>query len=130
MADNNASLNHPSKSDFPHIQQKFNWDCGIISCQMCLRWCGRSESFDDLTRRCPTQSTWSIDLAYLLHELGLKVNSCFKSTISNMKLNLHSLALLVQHSPVSAPSRQLYLSRSYLVCLPHLMRKLSSGTRY
>ncbi len=75
MEEQNASPNHPSKSNFPHIQQKFNWDCGIISCQMCLRWCGRTESFDDLTKRCPTQSTWSIDLAYLLHDLGLKVNS-------------------------------------------------------
>ncbi len=82
MAAKNASLNHPSKSAFPHIQQKFNWDCGIISCQMCLRWCGRPESFDDLTKRCPTQSTWSIDLAYLLHELGLKVNLGYTRRIS------------------------------------------------
>jgi ABC-type bacteriocin/lantibiotic exporter with double-glycine peptidase domain len=66
-------MNIASKEMFPHIQQQFNWDCGIISCQMCLRWCGMYESFDQLTQRCPTKSTWSIDLAYLLHEIGMKV---------------------------------------------------------
>ena len=65
----------PSKDKFPHIQQQFNWDCGIVSCQMCLHWCGMVESFENLTRLCPTKSTWSIDLVYLLHKIGMKVNS-------------------------------------------------------
>ena len=34
--------------------------------QMALKWVQRAQPFAAIARRCPTQSTWSIDLAYLL----------------------------------------------------------------
>jgi hypothetical protein len=34
--------------------------------QMCLKWVHRAQPFAKIVQRCPTQSTWSIDLAYLL----------------------------------------------------------------
>jgi len=60
-----------SKSTFPHVRQRYDWDCGLVCCQMCLKWVDRAQSFAAITRRCPTQSTWSIDLAYLLNGYGI-----------------------------------------------------------
>jgi hypothetical protein len=70
---------NPCKTSFPHIQQEFNWDCGLVACRMILKWCGCDQSFSAMTQRCPTRSTWSIDLAYLLHGLGFSV--FFKLTL-------------------------------------------------
>ena len=64
------------KASFPHIRQKYDWDCGLVCCQMCLKWINQPQAFSALTRRCPTQSTWSIDLAYLLHGYGVQARYC------------------------------------------------------
>jgi len=55
-----------SKREFPHLRQRYDWDCGLVCCQMALKWVQRAQPFAAIARRCPTQSTWSIDLAYLL----------------------------------------------------------------
>jgi len=60
-----------SKTAFPHLRQRYDWDCGLVCCQMCLKWVNKAQSFAAITSRCTTQSTWSIDLAYLLHGYGI-----------------------------------------------------------
>lgn len=61
-----------SKSNFPHVRQRYDWDCGLVCCQMCLKWVDKAQTFAAITSRCTTQSTWSIDLAYLLHGYGIE----------------------------------------------------------
>jgi hypothetical protein len=71
-----APYGHITKATFPHLRQKYDWDCGLVCCQMCLKWINQPQAFAALTRRCPTQSTWSIDLAYLLHGFGIHTRYC------------------------------------------------------
>ncbi|KAL4421022.1 hypothetical protein ABPG77_008859 [Micractinium sp. CCAP 211/92] len=58
----------------PHIQQAYNWDCGLACVLMVLRALGmRQCHFGMLLDLCPTRSIWTIDLAHLLAKCGAAV---------------------------------------------------------
>lgn len=59
--------------DVPHVQQTFNWDCGLACVLMVLRtlgsdYCG---GVADLEKLCRTTSIWTVDLAYLLNRFSV-----------------------------------------------------------
>ena len=59
----------------PHVRQSFNWDCGLACTEMALRALGmRSEDcgLRFLRRLCPSESIWTVDLAYVLHSFGVR----------------------------------------------------------
>jgi Guanylylate cyclase len=62
----------------PHVQQDFNWDCGLACVLMVLRGLGAPErcNMDTMRHLCPEQSVWTVDLAHLLHRCGLAVTFC------------------------------------------------------
>ncbi|XP_054714945.1 protein GUCD1-like [Uloborus diversus] len=59
-----------------HVQQHLSWDCGISAVMMVLRDEDRSfmkENLDAISREEGFyKSTWTIDLAYLLHKFGVR----------------------------------------------------------
>lgn len=57
----------------PHIRQRHAWDCGLACVEVVLRSnsCREPCSVDDLCARVGTQSTWTIDLAFLLQSYGV-----------------------------------------------------------
>ncbi|KAL4452684.1 hypothetical protein ABPG75_008346 [Micractinium tetrahymenae] len=58
----------------PHIQQAYNWDCGLACVLMVLRALDmRQHHFGTLLDMCPTRSIWTIDLAHLLAKCGAAV---------------------------------------------------------
>lgn len=73
MADSAAVL-----LDVPPIRQSYHWDCGLACSRMVLRYL-HPVSDEDFQAACwelkLTESVWTIDLAYLMHHLG--VNHCF-----------------------------------------------------
>jgi len=59
----------------PHVRQSFNWDCGLACTEMALRALGVSKmecSLPKLRKRVPTSSVWTVDLAYLLADYGVR----------------------------------------------------------
>lgn len=66
-------LNRRSHSvDVPHVQQLFNWDCGLACVLMVLKTLGISHyDVHDLKKLCCTTSIWTVDLAYLLHKFSV-----------------------------------------------------------
>eukprot|EP00300_Choanocystis_sp_HF-7_P004734 c1367_g1_i1.p1 GENE.c1367_g1_i1~~c1367_g1_i1.p1 ORF type:complete len:244 (-),score=28.41 c1367_g1_i1:40-771(-) len=57
-----------------HVRQRYKWDCGLACSEMVLRAAGHERcGVVDLLRVCGTQSTWTIDLAFLLHSFGLTI---------------------------------------------------------
>jgi len=59
----------------PHVRQSYNWDCGLACTEMALRALGVSKtecSLAKLRKRVPTSSVWTVDLAYLLADFGIK----------------------------------------------------------
>ncbi|EKX39016.1 hypothetical protein GUITHDRAFT_114894 [Guillardia theta CCMP2712] len=103
--------------------QRYDWDCGLVCCQMCLKWVNRPQSFSALTRRCPTKSTWSIDLAFLLHGFGVKAryytitwgaNQSY-TEIEYYKENLQSDASRVNDLFNNAAARGLHVELKSLV---------------
>jgi hypothetical protein len=57
-----------------HHKQKFNWDCGITCLRMLIDYYqDDSTTFEQLLKsyQC-NQSTWTIDLLYLLHQLNIR----------------------------------------------------------
>jgi len=106
-----------SKAAYPHVRQRYDWDCGLACCQMCLKWVNRTQTFSAITKRCRTQSTWSIDLAYLLHGYGITAryytitwgaNESYKS-IDYYKENLDNDASRVNELFQMAASRGLHV---------------------
>ncbi|KMZ72506.1 hypothetical protein ZOSMA_162G00270 [Zostera marina] len=58
--------------DVPHVQQVSDWDCGIACVLMVLRTLGLTHcEIHHLRDLCPTNSIWTIDLAYLLHTFSV-----------------------------------------------------------
>jgi len=55
-----------------HVQQQYNWDCGIACVAMILKACGQTPAWDDLIHSVGTESVWTIDLAILLHNRSIK----------------------------------------------------------
>lgn len=43
-----------------------SWDCGLACVVMTLRGLGFTVNLEDMTRQCPVNSVWTIDLAFLL----------------------------------------------------------------
>ncbi|KAA8500060.1 Protein GUCD1 [Porphyridium purpureum] len=62
------------KHDF-HVRQRFSWDCGLACAEMVLRARRVHAGIDARTLRSIVQTTsvWTIDVAYLLAALGLKL---------------------------------------------------------
>lgn len=59
-----------------HFQQKFHWDCGITCLRMLIDYYHEDlKSFDNLLENYEcNQSTWTIDLLHLLHQLNIHAN--------------------------------------------------------
>ncbi len=58
-----------------HRAQTFNWDCGLACIEMALRALGVSAtecSLDQLREHAPATSVWTVDLAYVLREYGVR----------------------------------------------------------
>ncbi|CAN8077164.1 unnamed protein product [Agarophyton chilense] len=52
-----------------------SWDCGLACVAMTLKTLGFKQVFlEDLIKNCRAAATWTIDLAYLLHEFGVRVS--------------------------------------------------------
>lgn len=59
--------------DVPHVQQLYNWDCGLACVSMVLRTLGIGHGdIHQLAELCCTRSIWTVDLAYLLHRFSVK----------------------------------------------------------
>eukprot|EP00803_Ostreobium_quekettii_P005533 evm.model.scf_541.3 EVM.evm.TU.scf_541.3 scf_541:55491-57195(-) len=66
--------NHSAVMEVPHVRQTQSWDCGLACVVMVLEAMGiKGVDLDTIKQLCPTQSTWTVDLAYLLHRFGLNV---------------------------------------------------------
>lgn len=61
-------MNYSEFSDhpIPHILQDTNWDCGLACVAMTLKGLGFSCQLEDMSRQCPVNCVWTIDLAFLL----------------------------------------------------------------
>jgi len=60
---------------FPHVQQRFSWDCGLACAEMALKARGIHDvALPDLRQVCTTVSVWTIDLAFLLKSFGFEVS--------------------------------------------------------
>ncbi|XP_015921977.1 protein GUCD1 isoform X2 [Parasteatoda tepidariorum] len=59
-----------------HVQQQLSWDCGVSAVMMVLSEANRSylkENLDYISEQEGfDKSTWTIDLAYLLHKFGIR----------------------------------------------------------
>ncbi|CAD0204153.1 unnamed protein product [Chrysodeixis includens] len=59
-----------------HFRQRYNWDCGVSCVLMLLSPAQREEMLDKFEGICRdegfNQSTWTIDLCYLLKRFGIK----------------------------------------------------------
>jgi hypothetical protein len=49
-----------------YIPQNTNWDCGLACVAMTLKGLGFNCSLEDMARKCPVNSVWTIDLAFVL----------------------------------------------------------------
>jgi len=59
----------------PHVKQTFNWDCGLACTEMALRALGvrKTEcSLPKLREQVPATSIWTVDLAYVLRDFGIR----------------------------------------------------------
>ncbi|EOD15687.1 hypothetical protein EMIHUDRAFT_211259 [Emiliania huxleyi CCMP1516] len=59
----------------PHVRQSFSWDCGFACTEMALRALGvpaRECHVSQLRKRVPSSSIWTVDLAFILREFGLR----------------------------------------------------------
>lgn len=69
-----------TRPNVPHVRQSQSWDCGLACVEMLARSRGiRNCSLLDLVRIAGTQSTWTIDLAFVLRSLGVAVSMCTSS---------------------------------------------------
>lgn len=54
-----------------HVRQNFKWDCGIACILMLMRTRGEHKAREDLIALVGTNSVWTVDLAYIMHQCGL-----------------------------------------------------------
>ncbi|KAI8890477.1 hypothetical protein K501DRAFT_236806 [Backusella circina FSU 941] len=68
MEVNDIIVNYSEYSDhqIPHIIQNTSWDCGLACVAMTLKGLGFNCSLEDMARKCPVNSVWTIDLAFVL----------------------------------------------------------------
>ncbi|KAL4705470.1 hypothetical protein ACJJTC_001018 [Scirpophaga incertulas] len=70
--------------ELPHHQQRFRWDCGVSCVLMVLPEPQRSLFLENFTSICQqegfNQSTWTIDLCYLLKRFNVK-HEMYTSTL-------------------------------------------------
>ncbi|XP_015877252.2 guanylyl cyclase 1 isoform X4 [Ziziphus jujuba] len=67
-----AVLPQSHSVEVPHINQLYSWDCGLACVLMVFRTVGiNSYSIQSLAELCCTNSIWTVDLAYLLHEFSI-----------------------------------------------------------
>nr|ANF28677.1 guanylyl cyclase domain containing protein GUCD1 [Ziziphus jujuba] len=67
-----AVLPQSHSVEVPHINQLYSWDCGLACVLMVFRTVGiNSHSIQSLAELCCTNSIWTVDLAYLLHEFSI-----------------------------------------------------------
>ncbi|XP_028161073.1 protein GUCD1 [Ostrinia furnacalis] len=63
-----------------HYRQRFNWDCGVSCVLMLLEEEQRRELLNKFAETCQeegfNQSTWTIDLCYLLKRYGIRHQMC------------------------------------------------------
>ncbi|ONK62023.1 uncharacterized protein A4U43_C08F36000, partial [Asparagus officinalis] len=77
--------------DVPHVRQLFSWDCGVACVSMVLMTVGVGD-FDihQLAELCSTTSTWTVDLAYLLHKFSVKFSFFTVTLGANPKYSAES----------------------------------------
>lgn len=77
--------------EIPHVNQLYNWDCGLACVLMVLQTMGiRNCSLQSLENLCGTKSIWTVDLAYLLQRFSF-VFSYFTVTLgANPNFSLES----------------------------------------
>jgi Guanylylate cyclase len=63
----------------PHYRQRTTWDCGVACVQMILAGLRCNCDREQLLRSLATSSIWTIDLALLLHECGVRFEFCTKT---------------------------------------------------
>ncbi|CAM9936846.1 unnamed protein product, partial [Choristocarpus tenellus] len=63
----------------PHISQSCRWDCGVACVQMVLAGLGRHVERSSLLASLGTRSIWTVDLAMLLHRLGIRFMYCTRT---------------------------------------------------
>ncbi|KAG6458571.1 protein GUCD1 isoform X2 [Manduca sexta] len=70
------NLLKPTEHAVDHYRQRFNWDCGVSCVLMLLPKEKREYILENFTQICEEegfrQSTWTIDLCYLLKRFGIK----------------------------------------------------------
>ncbi|GAB4831857.1 Complement component 1 Q subcomponent-binding protein, mitochondrial [Ancistrocladus abbreviatus] len=67
-----AVLPHSCFIEVPHINQLYNWDCGLACALMVLRTIGINNcDLQDLAKLCSTKSVWTVDLAYILQKFSV-----------------------------------------------------------
>ncbi|KAL9253530.1 Guanylyl cyclase 1-like protein [Drosera capensis] len=58
--------------EVPHINQLFNWDCGLACVLMVLRATGVGNcDLLSLVKLCSSKSIWTVDLAYILQKFSI-----------------------------------------------------------
>lgn len=69
---NDGTLPSSHFIEVPHINQLYNWDCGLACVLMVLQTIGITCcDLDTLGQLCGTTSIWTVDLAYLLHNFSV-----------------------------------------------------------
>lgn len=72
------------------MRQQDNWDCGVTSAYVVTRYLGLPESYAQLFKLLATKSIWTIDLAYLLHRIGVHAEFNTITTGIDPKYTTHS----------------------------------------
>lgn len=63
----------------PLVQQMYHWDCGLACAKMVLQYLHpiSDEEFQTILWKLNlTESVWTIDLAYLMHHIGIRHSLC------------------------------------------------------
>ena len=80
--------------DLIHVEQKYDWDCGVACLEMCLRWTRISNieqykcDFDIMEFKYEKSPLWTIDIFMGLHDYGVHsavMYTTCKGIIQNFK---------------------------------------------
>lgn len=65
-------LHHSRFIEVPHVNQLYNWDCGLACVLMVMQTIGVDNcDLRSLEKLCGTKSIWTVDLAYLLRSFSV-----------------------------------------------------------
>lgn len=121
----------------PAIRQFYHWDCGLACSRMALQYL-HPVSEEEFQNACEvlklTESVWTIDLAYLMHHLGVKHRFCTQTlgvdkgfrNQSFYKKHFETEEERVNELFKHAESRGVVVKKSS-VCVEELQRHLSQG---